>query len=622
MSSANIEDIYALAPMQQGMLFHSLYAPRSGVYVEQLHCTLDGALDAKAFADAWQRVIDRHPALRTAFVWEDVDEPVQAVCRNAPVSLDRHDWLGLSETQQSERLTAFLEADRSRGFELAQAPLIRLALIRLTRTSHRFVWSFHHLLLDGWSTQIVLKEAFGAYEAFSRGHNFDLATPPPYRDYIAWLRQRDLSVAESFWRRTLQGFGAPTPLIVDRADRSRPGQDRTIAESQASLSASATASLKTLSRQHHVTLNSIALGAWAVLLSRYTGQTDVLFGTVVAGRPVSLRGVESMIGLFVNTLPVRVRVLQEEPASIWLKKVQAQQVELREYEYSPLVKVQTWSDVPPGTALFESLLVFENYPTEAFLADQLESVEIRDVHLIENTNYPLTILIAADQALSLRILYDPRRFDSGTIGRLLGHYCTLLEGMAASPELPLSALPLLTESERNQLLYAWNDTRTEDTPAECVHELFEAQVERAPGLPAATLDDKQITYRELNQRANQLARRLRRRGVGPDVLVGLMMERSLEMLIALLGILKAGAAYVPLDPANPRQRLAFMIRDAKVSLVLTQQRLMGNLYHAINKAEPARAAFQKSIELLLPLTLSKDALPEYSAILACCSLDS
>lgn len=577
MSSANIEDIYALAPMQQGMLFHSLYAPRSGVYVEQLHCRLDGELDAKAFADAWQRVIDRHPSLRTAFVWEDLDEPVQVVCRTAPLSPERHDWRGLSEVEQGEQLRTFLETDRSRGFELTQAPLIRLALIRLTDTSHRFIWSFHHLLLDGWSTQIVLKEAFVFYEAFRRGRNLDLALPHPYRDYIAWLRQQDLAVAESFWRRTLQGFAAPTPLVIERAGSSRSDRDATLAEQRVSLSASAYDSLRMLSRRHHLTLSSIVQGAWALLLSRYTGQTDVVFGTVVAGRPSSLRGVESMIGLFVNTLPVRVNVLHDEPASVWLKKLQGQQVELREYEYSPLVKVQTWNDVPPGTALFESLLVFENYPTEDSLAQRLESLEIRDVHLIESTNYPLTILIAADQGLSLRIIYDADRFDSSTISRMLGHYCTLLGGMAASPDEPLSSLPLLTEAERKQLLYAWNNTRTQDTPAECAHQLFEAQVERVPHLAAVTFADKQITYSELNQRANQLARRLRRHGVGPDAIVGLLVERSPEMVIGLLGILKAGAAYVPLDPAYPRQRLAFMIRDAKVSLVLTQKRLMGNL---------------------------------------------
>ncbi len=577
MSSGNIEDIYALSPMQQGMLFHSLYAPHSGVYVEQVHCTLGGELQVGAFASAWQRVIDRHPALRTAFVWEDVEDPVQVVCRTARLTLERDDWRGLSASEQHERLSALLRSARRRGFELTQAPLMRLMLIRLTEDSYQFVWSFHHLLLDGWSFPIVLKEAFSFYEAFCRGEDLDLACPHPYRDYIAWLQQQDLSVAESFWRQRLKGFTAPTPLPVDRTAISLPNQDEGFAEQQASLSADATSSLKMLSRQHQVTVNSIVQGAWALLLSRYSGEADVVFGTVVAGRPACLTGVESMIGLFVNTLPVRVKVSHHEPALIWLQKLQAKQVELREYEYSPLVKVRTWSDVPPGITLFESLLVFENYPTEASLPQHCESLEIRNVHLIESTNYQLTILITADQELSLHIIYDSARFDSSTISRMLGHYCRLLEGVAASPEQPLSALPMLTEAESHKIIYEWNDSKTPEIPTACIHQLFELQVERTPGAIAATFADQQLTYRELNQRANQLAHYLHRRGVGPDTLIALLMERSLEMVIGILGILKAGAAYIPLDPSYPRQRLAFMLQNSKASLVLTQQRLMGNV---------------------------------------------
>ncbi len=572
MSSANIEDIYALAPMQQGILFHSLYAPRSGVYVEQLHCTLGGHLDEKAFTRAWQRVIERHPALRTAFVWEDLDEPVQVVFRNASLSLEIDDWRRLSQRQQSERLSTLLEADRSRGFELMQAPLMRLTLIRRSENSYHFLWSFHHLLLDGWSVPIVLKEAFTFYEAFCRGDDMDVACPPPYRDYIAWLRRQDLSVAESYWRRELKGFTVPTRLAVDRALHSSTTPTETFAEQNLHLSASATASLKILSRQHQLTLNTIAQGACALLLSRYSGEADVVFGTVVAGRPASLAKVESMVGLFVNTLPVRVTVCEKESALSWLKKLQAKQVELREYEYSPLVKVQTWSEVPSGTALFESLLVFENYPTEASLSQHCQSLEVGDVQLFESTNYPLTILVAANQELLLRIIYDPSRFDSGTISRMLGHYGRLLEGMAASPEQTLSALSLLTEEESRQILYEWNDTKVQNTAEELVHQLFEGQVERHDGV-AAIFGDEKIRYSELNKRANQLAHYLLRLGVRPDDLVGLLMERSLEMVISVLGILKAGAAYLPLDPTYPSQRLSFMLQDAKASLVLTQQRL-------------------------------------------------
>lgn len=558
--------------MQQGMLFHSLYSPASGVYVEQLHCTLGGDLDVEALTRAWQRVVERHPALRTAFVWEDLDEPVQVVFRNASLLMEIDDWRHLCQRQQSERLSILLRDDRTRGFELMQPPLMRLTLISRSESSYHFLWSFHHLLLDGWSVPMVLKETFTFYEAFCRGEDLEIPCPPPYRDYIAWLRQQDLSVAESYWRRELKGFKAPTSLTVDRALHPATTPTETFAEQNLRLSASATTSLKTLSRQHQLTLNSIAQGAWALLLSRYSGETDVVFGTVVAGRPASLAKVESMVGLFVNTLPVRMTVCEEELALSWLKKVQAKQVKLREYEFSPLVKVQTWSDVPPGTALFESLLVFENYPTEASLSQQCESLEVRDVQLFESTNYPLTILVAANEKTLLRSIYDPSRFDADTISRMLGHYGRLLEGVAASPERTLSAFSLLTEKESRQILNEWNDTKVQNTCGELVHQLFEAQVER-PNDVAVIFGDEKITYGELNKRANQLAHYLRRLGVTPDDLVGVLMERSLEMVISVLGILKAGAAYLPLDPAYPSQRLSFMLQDAKASLVLTQQRL-------------------------------------------------
>ena len=314
-----------------------------------------------------------------------------------------------------------------------------------------------------------------------------------------------------------------------------------------------------------------------MLLSRYSGQEDVVFGATVAGRPTDLVGIESMIGLFINTLPVRVRVSPEALLLPWLQELQSQQVEARQYEYSPLVQVQGWSDVPRGLPLFESLLVFENYPARTAIQEWSGSLEIRHVRFISSTHYPLTVVAVPGPELGLRIRYQCHRFDTATITRMLGHLRTLLEGMVANPAQRLADLPMLTAAERHQLLVEWNDTSTAYPQDTCIHQWFEAQVARTPDAVAVVFEDQALTYQELNIRANQLAHHLQALGVGPEVLVGIYVERSLEMVVGLLGILKAGGAYVPLDPAYPQERLTFILRDAQVPVLLTQQRLIAGL---------------------------------------------
>ncbi len=577
MSLKNVEDLYPLSPMQQGMLFHSLYAPESGVYFEQMSCILRGDLDVSAFEQAWQRMMERHLVLRTAFVGEGLKEPIQVVHRQVKLPLEQQDWQGLSSAEQSARLEAFLQAERCRGFVLSEPPLMRLALIRMSKDAYQFVWCHHHLLLDGWCVPMLLQEVLAFYEAFRISHDLSLEPPRPYRDYIVWLKKQDLSKAEAFWRQTLKGFTAPTPLVVGWDPKSMLDQSESYAELERWLSAETTAKLQTLARQHQLTLSTLVQGAWGLLLSRYGGEQDVLFGATVSGRPPDLAGSESMIGLFINTLPVRMRVKPEATVAAWLKELQAQLVEMRQYEYSPLVEIQGWSEVPRGLSLFESLLVFENYPVATVLREQEGSLRVENIRSAEYTNYPLTVVAGAAQELMLKIIYDCRRFDAETIRRMLGHLGKLLEGIAVDPERQVSTLPLLTEAERQQLLVAWNATDMGYPKDRCAHELFEAQVKQIPDAMAVTFESETLTYQELNRRANQLAHYLQRLGVGPEVLVGICMERSLELVVGALGVLKAGGAYVPMDTSYPKERLAFMLEDTRSPVLLTQARLVERL---------------------------------------------
>ncbi|HLJ35488.1 MAG TPA: condensation domain-containing protein, partial [Ktedonobacteraceae bacterium] len=469
----NIEDIYELSPMQRGMLFHTLYDPHSGVYVEQAIESIEGFLDAGAFYEAWQRVIARHATLRTAFLWEELDDPMQVVYEAVEAPWKRYDWREMAPATQLVELEEMLAADRVVGFDLATPPLLRLTLLRVADDTFFLVLTYHHLLLDGWSLNIVLQEVFGAYEMLRGGQEPRFKSRRPYRDYIAWLQRQNLAEAEHFWRRYLQGFTTPTPLLLDRLGGS--GQDFTISRGKAmrehvaqaneagldlalagqllggrpvelqgfTLSLETTEALRAFARQHALTLNTVVQGAWALLLSRCNEGTDhspgtpvdIVFGATVAGRPINLSGSEAMVGLFINTLPVRAQVDPQAELVTWLMELQIQQAEARQYEYSPLVQVHGWSEIPRGQPLFESLVVFENYHVEQQSDDGEEPAEmrVRFLQSLEQTNYPLVLIVSPEAELDVQFGFETARFTPQAMRRALGFLRTLLEGFLAHP---------------------------------------------------------------------------------------------------------------------------------------------------------------------------------------------
>ncbi|PLZ95122.1 non-ribosomal peptide synthase, partial [Fischerella thermalis CCMEE 5196] len=568
-----IEDIYPLSPLQQGMLFHSLYAPNSGAYVVQVSYELHGNLNIAAFEAAWQNLINRHPVLRTAFVWDNLEKPLQVVGKQVKCQINHLDWNDFSVHQQQEALKVILQKQREQGFNLSQAPLMQMTLIKLKSEVYQFVWSYHHLLLDGWSVQVLLKEFIVIYQAYSQQQTPVLINPRRYRDYIGWLQQQNLAEAETFWKQQLQGFVSPTRLNVGQNIDIRPDNLHShYYEEQIQLSVELTNKLQTLAKQQQLTINTFVQGAWALLLSRYSGEKDVLFATVSAGRPSSLNGANAMVGLFINTLPFRVLVSPEDTLYQWLQNLQNKQVEIRQYEYSSLVDIHRWSEVSPSIPLFETLVVFENYPIEPALKQSLASLEIRNIQGTEQTNYPLTLYAVSDFQLALRILYDSDRFHHTTITQILEQLETLLLGMTQG-DCNLASLPFLSPTQQQQILIDWNAT-TQEIPQQCVHEIISQQAQQTPEATAVVFADKTLTYAELNAKSNQIAHYLLQLGVKPEARIGVCLERSSPLLIiALLGILKAGAAYVPLDPTFPPERLRFMMSDAELTLLLTQTSL-------------------------------------------------
>ena len=574
MSNSNIEAIYPLSPLQEGMLFHHLLTPEATAYCVQMSCTLRGDVNIAAFKRAWNRVIERHAALRTFFTWEQRDKPLQVVLAQMQLPWAEYDWREVTAAVQEERFNSLLREDQERGFDLSKPPLLHLTLVQLNDNAYRFLWSFHHILLDGWSMPLLLKEIFFFYNAYRSGQELDLEKPRPYRDYISWLRRHDPAVTEGFWRETLKGFTVPTPLVVDR-----PALDGSEGYSEISvrLSETCTAKLNALVQQAEITLNVLVQAAWAILLSRYSGEPEVLFGATSSGRPVELSGVESMVGLFINTLPARVRIAPNDRLIPWLKQLQEQQLDVRQHEYTPLVDVQGWSEVPRGQSMFESLFIFENYPVSSAVREPAGGLQIEGVNVSESTNYPLIAVAAPGPELLIKIGYEHKRFDEPTIQRMLSHFENLLEQMATRPEQRVIDLRLITDEERAQMLRDWNNTRTTYAQDSCVDELFESQVERTPESIAVSFQDEQLTYRELNNRANQLAQHLRRFGVGRETRIAICMEHSAEMVVAVLAVLKAGGAYVPLDHSYPKDRLSFMLDDSGAVVLLTQQALLADL---------------------------------------------
>ncbi|MCW5623124.1 MAG: amino acid adenylation domain-containing protein, partial [Burkholderiales bacterium] len=563
-------DVYGLSPTQEGMLFHALYAPGEGVYFEQRWCVLEGTLDTELFRAAWQQVVARHDVLRSGFHWREVDRPVQVVYDTATLDWVVDDW---QTDGGDDRLRQFLAADRARGFALDAAPLMRCALFQLGPNRHRFVWSYHHLLMDGWCNGVLIAEVLTCYDALRRGAVASLPPTRPYRDFIDWLQQQDPAPAERYWRGTLRGFDAPTPLGIDRIVVDGPGRFH---EVQRDVAPATRAALQAFARSARLTLNTVCQGAWALLLARYSGQSDVLFGATLSGRPPTLAGAQRMVGLFISTVPVRVRVDPERSVVDALRSLQAAQRDREQYGHCALTALQRWSDVPVGTPLFDSVLVFENYPVslDAALGTGDGSLTLADGGGYERTNYPLAIMVLpTDGALRIVVRHDTARIDAAAAERLLRHFETVLLGLTR-PDMTFGSVPV-PDANECATLEQWGRGVAVAVDPVPVHALFAAQARTRgdaialvfePGASAAAA--VALSYAELNTRANRLAVHLRAEGVAPGARVGVCMGRSVELVVALLAVLKTGAAYVPLDPDYPAERLAFIVADAGLDRLL------------------------------------------------------
>jgi len=575
-SAAGVADVYALTPPQAGMLYHTLATPNSGVYVVQYTCEITGDLDPTRFREAWERAFERHAVFRTAFVWEGLDEPLQAVRERVELPWTALDWSSLPESVKADRLQTLLREDRLRGFPLDLAPLVRLALIRTGANVWRFLWTFHHIVADGWSAVTLLGQVFR--EAVDP--LIAAPTPRPFRDFVSWLGGREVAPSRAYWERRLAGIDGPTriPGIESGAKERSGAKNRSTAGApwtaggqarcEVRLDNSETAALKEFARRHRLTLNTVVHGAWTLALSRYSGESDVVYATAVSGRPPSLTGVESMIGVFINSLPVRVRVEHEAEVVPWLMGLQNDLLDMHPHEHTSLASIAEWTGVGASRGQLDHILVFESSPLGDRSPAQGTGLELADVRYLDQSNFPFALLVFPGPSMALTAVYDTDRLPEDLVDKLLCAVGNTLRAFVANPTSALGALPPPSAEERDRVLARAAEDGAQPVEARDVMLRFRAHVEAQPEAIAVVTTGESWTYADLAARVRKTSDQLRARGVTLGTSVAVLLDRSPAAIQAILAVLEIGGVYVPIAEDEPGSRRRFLLEDAGVKVLL------------------------------------------------------
>jgi amino acid adenylation domain-containing protein len=568
---------YPLSPMQSGMLYQALLddpaAPANGYDLEQMHMVLDETLDADKFRRAFTLIVERHPILSSAFSWDDVAQPTQRPFPVETIPLTVEDWSTATPAERHERFQALLVRDRAHGFDLRQPPLMRLVILKCG-DHDEVLWSFHHILLDGRSFPILLTEVFHAYEALREGRPVALGPAPrPYGDYARWVSSIDVEKSRPFFRTLLRGKTTPTPLPCAES-AARPLPEKGHGEASRTVDGAVLDRARQAAKRSESSLGTVVQAALGIVLARFTGDDDVVFGALRACRRSALAGdAQAMVGLFINTLPVRARTDDARSIAELLADLRTQSLAMREYEHTSLTEIQGQSEIPRGLPLFETLLMFENQElNEMLVAAGGPRFRSRHFKVHEQPAVPLAINVYAGETMEIRALYDRRRFRTSVIERLLASLEKTIDELGGDLARPLGAIDVLPAAERQRIVYAWNETTRAFPENACIHSLFEERVREQPDAVALEVGDESLTFAALEERANRLANYLRQRGARPGLYVGICLDRGFDLVTAMLAVAKSGAAYLPLDPTYPQDRLQFMVDDAHALLVLTERK--------------------------------------------------
>ncbi|VBB05116.1 phosphopantetheine attachment site [Lucifera butyrica] len=569
----NVKDLYALSPMQTGMLYHAIREPGSAAYFEQALLSMDEGLDVNHLEVCFNKLIERYDVLRTAFVYEKLSRPVQVVLRQQKACIQVEDIAHLPPADRDLFIADFKARDKKTGFDLTRGMPLRLAIIRTGNGSGKLLWSFHHIVMDGWCLGIILKEFFSMYACLQTQQK-----PPgsgrvyPYSDYIQWLGRQDEAAALTYWQAYLSNYEERTLLPKNSAGAAMGKYEP--AEFLFPLNETVKDGLEEVARRNQVTFGTLFQTIWGLVLQRYSNTEDVVFGAVVSGRPQEIPGIENMVGLFINTLPVRVQCDGNQSFAALLQQVQQAALESERYSYYPLAEIQTATRLKD--TLFDHIIAWENYPMkEAVFGNSGVAVKVEEV--FEQTNYDLNLVILPGRQFKIKFMYNTLVYDRQFIERLLENILSVMAAVLRNPAIPVKAVDMVAAAERRERLFTFNQTQVAYPGEATIPELFEAQVRRTPDNLAVVAGGQQFTYRILNEKANQLAGVLRNKGVKPNCLVGVVAERSPGMLLGILAILKAGGAYLPIDPDYPPERIRYMLTDSGAKIVLTQDRLAAKI---------------------------------------------
>ncbi|MFD0304166.1 amino acid adenylation domain-containing protein [Streptomyces sp. NPDC127119] len=557
MNQSVVEDVLPLSPLQEGLLFHALFdREKHSPYLAQFAVDLEGPVDSELLKAAADTVIRRHATLRSGFRYRRTGEPIRVVRREVPL-----DWREIETGQEdaAERIAELTEQDWARGIDVGGSSLIRFTLVRHTARHHRLLVTAHHLLLDGWSFALLFQELFAVYS--QEGGTAGLPPVRPYRDHLAWLARQDRAGAERHWAAALEGVAEPT-LVASADSRSGPPPE----EVEVLLPSATTALLTAHARRNGVLLNTVCQAVWAILVGSLTGRDDVVFGSTVSGRPAELTGADSMIGMLINTVPVRVRLDRAASVSALFEQIQAGRAASLDHDHLGLTDIQRLTGLP--TALFDTNVVFDNFPMHDYKVDSPDGDLQVGVTFRDSAHFPLTLAVEPGERLALRLHHRPDLFTAAQAAELADRLVLLLEQVAEDPDRPLSALTLLSPEQHDLVVRQWNDTAAE-LPAVTLAELWSEQARRTPDAPALVAADERLSYAELAGRVDRLAARLAHRGAGPDRIVAVALPRSVELVVAILAVVQAGAAYLPVDLDHPAGRIAAMVADAGPILVLT-----------------------------------------------------
>ncbi|MGO4295023.1 amino acid adenylation domain-containing protein [Chitinophaga sp. RAB17] len=572
-NTRQLSTIYPLSGLQEGMLFHRLYDDGSNAYIEQFTCDIE-LVNTGWLRQSWNHLLKRHSILRTAFDYRSLGFPVQCVYEKAEIPFEILDYRGMDTVALEAAIADYLVKDRALGFDFNAAPLLRIILFRTEEQRYRMLWSFHHILMDGWSLPVVIEELLESYEALSEGRALPGFTEDRYEDYIRYIGNKDKWKEEAYWREYLKGVetGSLLPFIAAGVtDRTR-GRG-TYEDNKLRLDNSLHTAVENYAQRQGLTISTVMQGVWAFILHVYTGNKAVTYGVTVSGRPGDLPDVEQRVGIYINTLPLHQQVDADSDIAQWLKDIQRSQIASREYEYTALGKIQTWTGV--NGDLFDSLLIFENYPVSEVIAGKQWKLKLSNLALKEQTNYPLNISISSSRETNITFSYNKDLLDAGYITRLAGHFKEVLQQLVNPEKIRLGDIDLLSSAERTLLLDTFSSPIVHYPDNVTVLDVFEEQVLKYPNAVAVSYGGNTLSYRELNERANQLGHYLRGIGVTRDSLTAICMDNGLDMIVSFLGIWKAGGAYVPIDPAYPEERISYMLEDIKAKVVICDKPVGG-----------------------------------------------